>query len=96
MADYQVIRRVSLGSQHPPTRNTTHLIGEEVAEPAASLQIVKHPGDRGYYLLYFDENGREFTDTYHDTLQGAMSQAEWEYRVRPEEWERVGTVGWGE
>ncbi len=44
-----------------------------------SLQIVKYPDDRG----------NELTDTYHDRHQGAIDQANWEFSIKPEEWESV-------
>lgn len=94
MADYQVVRRISLGSHHVSTKRTTHLVLGEILSTPASLQVAKYPGDRGYYLLYFDAEGQELTDTYHENLRAALSQAEWEYGVQPHEWERVVEVGW--
>jgi hypothetical protein len=44
-------------------------------------------GDPGYYLFYCDDSGVEFTDTYHDSLDQALSQAEWEFRTKADEWE---------
>jgi len=51
------------------------------------LKIVQYQGATSYYLFYCDENGREVTDTLHDTVEEAQSQAEWEFGVTPEEWE---------
>jgi hypothetical protein len=50
------------------------------------LRISQYVGDPGFYLLYLDAEGNELTDTYHETLEKAMSQAEWEFDVRPDEW----------
>jgi hypothetical protein len=54
-------------------------------EPAV-LRIVQYDGTPGYYLLNVDDAGRELSDTWHETLDGAMRQATWEFQVRPEEW----------
>lgn len=62
--------------------------GEPLAAPAA-LRIVQYASDPGFYLLYLDSGGHELTDTYHDTLDDAMSQAEWEFAVTPGQWRTV-------
>ena len=54
---------------------------------------MRFEGSAGYYLLYLDSEGNELTDTYHDTLESAFDQAEWEFRVQPAEWEEVDKSG---
>jgi hypothetical protein len=51
------------------------------------LRIAQYPSDPGFYLLYCDGDGREMTDTYHDSLEEAMAQAEWEFETKEGEWE---------
>lgn len=80
------LRHVRLGPQHRPTGKTRHYLGTSELPPPAELRIVQYTEDPGYYLLYFDNQGAELTDTYHDSLAEAMQQAEWEFGVRPEEW----------
>jgi hypothetical protein len=83
----RILRQVELAAGAAgKTRHTLH--GEPLAAPAA-LRIVQYASDPGFYLLYLDAAGRELTDTYHDTLDGAMSQAEWEFAVMPGEWRMV-------
>lgn len=53
------------------------------------LQIVKYPEDEGFYLFYFGENGDLLTDTYHENVESAFEQANWEFQVNPNEWEDV-------
>ncbi len=83
----RLLRCVQLGGQHQPTGRTRHYRGGSRLPAPAQLQIVQYPDDPGYYLLYLDEFGEELTDTYHDTLEEALHQAEWEFRVKLEEWE---------
>jgi len=51
------------------------------------LRIVRRDDGTGYFLLYCDKSGDELTDTWHATLEDALHQAEFEFTVRPEEWE---------
>jgi len=87
MADYKALQRIVLRQSHARTGKTKHFKnGTEVQEPV-ELRIVKYPNDSGYYLFYCDENGKEITDTYHDSLDEAKSQAEWEFNVKSYEWD---------
>ncbi len=86
MEDYVILRTVRLQERHRPTGRTRHLTGgQEMAAPS-ELRIVQYNGDTGYYLLYLDAKGCEQTDTYHDSIEDALAQAEWEFTVLPEEW----------
>jgi hypothetical protein len=87
MAGYIVLRQARLSPEHQPTGKTRHYSGAQELPIPAALQIVKYPDDPGYYLLYLGQDGGELTDTYHDTLERALSQAEWEFRLKPDEWE---------
>lgn len=70
-----------------PTGGTRHTFdGVEVGVPAM-LRIVQLVGDSGYYLIHFDGQGGEISDTYHEAIEDAMKQAEWEFGVKPEEWQ---------
>ncbi len=80
------IKQIRLGAQHKPTGNTRHYIAGRLMSPPASLSIEQFPGEPGYYLLYFDSEGSELTDTYHESLDNAMAQAEFEFNVKPTEW----------
>jgi len=76
MPEHVVLRRIVLGASHQPTGKTRHYHGTEELSPPSELRIVRFPDDAGFYLLYFDQDGSELTDTYHDSLEEAMSQAE--------------------
>ena len=95
MQEPMVLARIRLGERHRPTGRTKHYYGlpggerHEVPVPV-ELRITKYEGDAGYYLFYCDESGQELTDTYHDSVADAMAQAEWEFGVRPDEWQTLG------
>jgi hypothetical protein len=44
--------------------------------------------DPGYHLLYFDDQGEEMTDTYHENLNAAFEQAKAEFGVVKEDWRK--------
>lgn len=91
MYPYVILRRIKLDSPHEPTGKTRHYIGDRELPAPNELQIVKYPDDAGYYLLYLGEGGSELTDTYHDSVEKAIEQAEWEFQVKPDEWVIPGT-----
>jgi hypothetical protein len=86
---YDVLWTVELSAGHLPTGKTTHYAAGEILSPPHSLQITRYKDDAGYYLLYLDETGMEMTDTYHDDVESAMAQAEWEFGVKADEWQKL-------
>jgi hypothetical protein len=72
------------------TGNTRHYRGN-LLPPPYSLKIVQlsEDLDAGYYLLYLDAAGAEMTDTWHDSVEAAMAQAEFEFGLMPSEWNRA-------
>lgn len=55
--------------------------------PPAELRIARYPGEPNVYLLYLDGEGREVTDTYHESVAAAQAQAEWEFGITAAEWD---------
>lgn len=90
MLNYILQRKVRLQPHHCSTGKTYHSYkGHAIPQPA-SLLIISYPDHPGYYLLYLDSDGNELTDTYHDTCEQALLQAEWEFGIEAEEWDIVG------
>lgn len=89
MKNHTVLREVTLGAGHRATGGTRHYRGGAELPPPAALRIIKFVGDSGYYLLYLDKEGFEMTDTYHDSVEEAMAQADWEFQVKPHDWNIV-------
>ena len=84
-----VLRRVRLTVKHRPTGKTRHYRDGVLVPAPAELRIVQYSGDTAFYLFYCDRSGREMTDTWHESLERAMAQAQWEFEVKLEEWETV-------
>lgn len=83
----QLLWRIKLGEGHQPTGKTRHYSGGTECPKPSELRIVQYLNDPGIYLFYCDDAGREVTDTYHDSVEQAKDQAEFEFKVKPTEWE---------
>ena len=83
------MRQVKLGPRHHVSR-TKHTMRDKDGErtlfpPFISLEIAPYRGETGCYLFHICGDGLA-ADTWHETLEEAMEQAEWEFGVTPEEW----------
>jgi len=87
-SEYKILWRVKIAGIHKPTGKTEHYSSDGLLPTPSELQIAQYSGDDGFYLFYVDDDGEELTDTYHDDIQGAMEQANWEYAVKPIEWKK--------
>jgi hypothetical protein len=83
-----VLKRVRLGPQHHASR-TKHTIsdarGEREFPPFTELVIAADPGETSCYLFHICADG-QVADTWHQSVDEALHQAEWELGVQPEEW----------
>lgn len=86
MSRYTVVKHVVLTSKHVPTSRTRHYAGGELLPSASLLKIARFEEGGGVYLFHFDANGKEMTDTFHDSEEEALAQADGEYGVKPSEW----------
>jgi hypothetical protein len=80
------LREVILANKFGATGKTKHFLGTVPAPVPWRLVIAQPSQGNGYYLLHFDENGEEITDTYHESISEAMSQAEWEFEIPESAW----------
>ncbi len=76
-----------LGSQHSPSKTRHSINGIEVSK-FKKLEFAHYDGEDGYYLLYAPIEGTG-TDTWHQNLEDAFHQAQWEFGVQREEWTRA-------
>jgi hypothetical protein len=54
--------------------------------PARCLAICQYPEQPGHYLFYCDDEWTCITDTWHQTREDAMQQAEFEYEGVSKTW----------
>lgn len=87
-AQLATIKRVRLSSHHHPSL-TKHTIsdgrGERAFPPFIELVIAAYPGETSCYLFHVCADG-QVADTWHESIEEAVDQAEWEFGVKPEEW----------
>jgi len=75
-----VILFTTIDSRHVPTGGCRHVVRGVLEGPASGLAICRYPGDVGYYLFGCDSDWNSVTDTFHETVEQAKSQAEFEYQ----------------
>jgi hypothetical protein len=76
---------VKIAGNGTPTLATRHTVnGVEI--PKVSSLVIATYADGDYYLLYLDAKGSELTDSCHDSIEAAKSQAELEYGIAPDRW----------
>lgn len=75
-----------LSKLHQPTGNTKHTLNGKVLAPVFGLAICQYENDGGFYLFYCDEKWHTLTDTWHDSLDQAKEQAEFEYEGINQSW----------
>jgi hypothetical protein len=61
------------------TFRTRHTVNGQEIEIIDALAIARYETDPGFYLFYCDDDWRVLTDTYHETMESALSQAEFEF-----------------
>ncbi|WP_051908276.1 hypothetical protein [Candidatus Odyssella acanthamoebae] len=84
--DFKIIKRVFLNDTQGAIK-TKHMVYGKVMTKPYQLQIIQYPGEKNVYLFYCDKEGHEITDSFHENIQDAMSQAEWEFDIRESDWE---------
>lgn len=69
-----------------PTGNTKHFAHGKLLGTAYALAICAHKPNSGYYLFYCDDAWEVFSDTWHETIDDAKDQAEFEYAGITDNW----------
>jgi hypothetical protein len=76
-------------SGHASTGRTTHRRDGRILPNPSSLTISKVDTSAGFFLFYYDDRGDVLTDTYHDTIEGAFEQANFEFGIVDRDWQTV-------
>lgn len=92
MPAFQSLFRVELAAHHLRPGRAEHRLkdasGVHDFPPFRTLEICSSSSDGGFYLMYEPESGLG-TDTWHETLNDAFGQAEWEFGVSRNEWAKT-------
>jgi hypothetical protein len=88
--------RVALGAAHHYASRTEHRwvdsTGSYAFEPFFKLEIKQEAGKSWCHLFRYTTDNRihgKIAETFCDTVEDAICQAEWEFGVRAEEWQTV-------
>jgi len=79
-----------IDERHHPTGACKHIVGGEAPAPFRGLAICQCEGEDAYFLFYCDENWEAVTDGWHQTIDEAKSQAEFEFEGVTATWECGG------
>lgn len=77
--DARVICYTRIDGRHRHTGNTRQIVAGQLVGPANGLAICQYPGDEAFYLFGCDATWCSVTDTWHESLEDAQHQAEFEY-----------------
>lgn len=84
----QLICFTVLDERHVPTGETRHSVDGELIANFSRLAICQYPGMEGeFYLFYCDGDWNVLTDTCHQSLDDAKSQAAFEHEGMADTWE---------
>ncbi len=62
-----------------------------VAPQIAWVEI--EPADGAFFLFYFDSNGTCLADTWHQTVEQAKAQAQFEFEIEEHDWSDAPSIG---
>lgn len=85
LAGEPVLAYTRIDERHRPTGNCRHIVQGMSAGPAEGLAICRASGG-GVYLFGCDAEWNVVTDTWHEALEDAQHQAEFEYKGVSETW----------
>lgn len=86
-----VVCFAAIGDWQRHTGRCRHYVNDELVLFVAGLAVCRYRDDPGgYYLFRCDPEWHRITDTYHETLEEAESQAEFEYEGIAASWQQLG------
>jgi hypothetical protein len=88
----KVILYTSIDGRHHFTGNCKQLVAGRLTGPMAALAICQYDGDNAYYLFGCDKDWNSITDSWHQDIEEAIDQAEFEYEGSRQTWNENGTT----
>ena len=84
----RVICYTPIDHRHRHTGKCRQIVAGILQGPMAGLAICRYPGEESCYLFGCDEEWRSVTETWHETVEEAKEQAEFEYEGVTSTWEK--------
>lgn len=88
IGEAKVIFYLQLNDANIQTGNTKHYISGNEQNNFSNLAICQYTNDQGFYLFYCDENWNNITDTWHESIEDAIEQAEFEFSGTTHQWKK--------
>jgi hypothetical protein len=88
-----VILFTPIDHRHRHTGRCRQIVSGVLQGPAEGLAICQYEGEEGFYLFGCDADWNNITDTWHQTMEEAMKQAEFEYEGVGKTWRRTAMSG---
>jgi hypothetical protein len=85
----RLVRWSVIDHRHRHTGNCRQIVAGVLQGPAAGLAICYDERTDAYFLFGCDAEWNAITDTWHQTLEEALSQAEFEYEGISTTWNVV-------
>ena len=76
----RIIAYAIIGKEHTHLQGTTQIVNGQVMGAATAMIIAQYDGEDSYYV--FGVYGKDWissTDTWHENLNDAIEQLDWEY-----------------
>ncbi len=84
--DAEILFWTILDHRHKSTGETKHFINGSYQTDFHGLVIAKYEEEEGTYLFYCDSDWNVLTDTYHESIEAAKEQAEFEFQGAKGTW----------
>ena len=76
----KVIAYAIVGDSNRHTGKTKQIIAGELMGGASAMVIAQYEGDSSYYVFgCYSNEWQSMTDTWHEDLDDAVAQLDWEY-----------------
>lgn len=86
----KVVLYTPVDERHRHTGNCRQVVAGALMGAAAGLAICRYEGDASFYLFGCGPDWNVLTDTWHETLEDAKAQAEFEYEGVSATWLKPG------
>lgn len=78
-----------LDERHRHTGNCNQIVAGVLLGAAAGLAICQYEGEKAFFLFGCDTEWNTLSDTWHETLENAKEQAEFEYEGVAATWQTL-------
>lgn len=80
----------AIDHRHRPTGRTKQIVDGRQVGRASGLAICQYENDTAFYLFGCDADWKSVTDTWHQSIEDARDQAEFEYAGSSQTWVYAG------